>query len=104
MESPARAADGVGPVGDLGQLPVRLSPWRTGVAAECVSLLLQAHPGQRCRPYPHPRGGNPEGKLRRADMDFAIKAEIHEPRAATFAFSAQKTMYGGKKITAGDTI
>jgi hypothetical protein len=37
-------------------------------------------------------------------MAFAIKAEIRQPGAATFAFSAQKTMYGGKKITAGDTI
>jgi hypothetical protein len=37
-------------------------------------------------------------------MAFAIKAEVRDPRAKTFAFTAQKTMYGGKKITAGDTI
>jgi hypothetical protein len=37
-------------------------------------------------------------------MMFAIKAEISDPAAAAFAFSAQKTMYGGKRITNGDTI
>jgi hypothetical protein len=37
-------------------------------------------------------------------MAFAIKAEVRDPRAKTFAFTAQKTMYGGKKIAAGDTI
>ena len=37
-------------------------------------------------------------------MMFAIKAEISDLRAETFAFSAQKTMYGGKQIAEGDTI
>ena len=37
-------------------------------------------------------------------MMFAIKAEVSDPGAETFAFSAQKTMYGGKRIAAGDTI
>jgi hypothetical protein len=37
-------------------------------------------------------------------MIFAIKAEVSDPRAETFAFSAQKTMYGGKRIAKGDTI
>jgi len=37
-------------------------------------------------------------------MMFAIKAEVGDPRAETFAFSAQKTMYGGKHIATGDTI
>jgi hypothetical protein len=37
-------------------------------------------------------------------MMFAIKAEVSDPRAETFGFSAQKTMYGGKHITKGDTI
>lgn len=37
-------------------------------------------------------------------MDYAIKTEIKEPRAKTFTFSAQKTMYGGKQIAEGDTI
>ncbi len=37
-------------------------------------------------------------------MVFAIKAEVSDPRAETFAFSAQKTMYGGKRIAKGDTI
>src|ERR1700747_229011 len=35
---------------------------------------------------------------------FAIKAEVIEPREKTFAFSAKKTMYGGKHIANGDTI
>jgi hypothetical protein len=37
-------------------------------------------------------------------MMFAIKAAVNDPRAETFAFRAQKTMYGGKHITKGDTI
>jgi hypothetical protein len=37
-------------------------------------------------------------------MTFAIKAEVDDPQAETFAFSAQKTMYGGKRIAKGDTI
>lgn len=37
-------------------------------------------------------------------MPFAIKAEIRDPQARSFTFTAQKTMYGGKKIAAGDTI
>ena len=35
---------------------------------------------------------------------FAIKAEVNDPRARTFAFTAQKTMYGGKHIAIGDRI
>ena len=35
---------------------------------------------------------------------FAIKAEVTDPLAETFVFSAQKTMYGGKQIAKGDTI
>jgi hypothetical protein len=35
---------------------------------------------------------------------FAIKAEVRDPRAKTFEFTAQKTMYGGKHIAAGDAI
>jgi hypothetical protein len=37
-------------------------------------------------------------------MTFAIKAEVRNGRAKTFAFVAQKTMYGGKGIAKGDTI
>ena len=37
-------------------------------------------------------------------MAFAIKAEVRDPRATTFVFTAQKTMYGGKHIAPGDTI
>ncbi|MFA5898432.1 MAG: hypothetical protein WC829_04905 [Hyphomicrobium sp.] len=37
-------------------------------------------------------------------MAYAIKAEIVDPQARTFDFVAQKTMYGGKNIAAGDTI
>jgi hypothetical protein len=35
---------------------------------------------------------------------FAIKAEVSDPQAKTFAFKAQKTMYGGKHIAEGDTV
>jgi hypothetical protein len=35
---------------------------------------------------------------------FAIKAEVSDPQAKTFAFRAQKTMYGGKHIAKGDSI
>jgi hypothetical protein len=37
-------------------------------------------------------------------MMFAIKAEVSDPWAQSFAFSAQKTMYSGKHIAKGDTI
>jgi hypothetical protein len=37
-------------------------------------------------------------------MMFAIKVEVNDPRAQTIAFTAQKTMYGGKRIAKGDTI
>ncbi len=36
-------------------------------------------------------------------MAYVIKAEIRDPRAETFTFAAQKTMYGGKRIAGGDT-
>lgn len=35
---------------------------------------------------------------------FAIKAEVRDPRAKTFSFTAQKTMYRGKQIAEGDTV
>src|SRR5207248_8560982 len=35
---------------------------------------------------------------------FAIKAEVDDPQAKTFAFKAQKTMYGGKHIAKGNMI
>jgi hypothetical protein len=37
-------------------------------------------------------------------MAFAIKAEVADPRAKSFAFKAQKTMYGGKLIAKGDDV
>jgi len=37
-------------------------------------------------------------------MIFAVKTAVRDARAATFTFAAQKTMYGGKTILAGDTI
>lgn len=37
-------------------------------------------------------------------MTFAIKAAVSDLRARTFAFTAQKTMYGGKHIATGDII
>ena len=38
------------------------------------------------------------------EMTFAIKADVRRVRANSFAFVAQKTMYGGKRIATGDTI
>jgi hypothetical protein len=35
---------------------------------------------------------------------FAIKAEVSDPKAEAFAFSEQKTMYGGKRIAKGDLL
>jgi hypothetical protein len=37
-------------------------------------------------------------------MAYAIKTEVCDPRAPTFTFPAQKTMYGGKHISEGDTV
>jgi hypothetical protein len=37
-------------------------------------------------------------------MAFAIKTKVRDPRAKTFAFTAQKTMYGGKHIAEGDLV
>ncbi len=37
-------------------------------------------------------------------MTFAIKAHVRDLRAKRFAFRAQKTMYGGKRIAKGDVI
>ena len=37
-------------------------------------------------------------------MAFAIKAVVLNGQAGTFAFNAQKTMYGGKLIAKGATI
>jgi hypothetical protein len=37
-------------------------------------------------------------------MAFAIKAEVTNLRARTLTFTAQKTMYGGKRIAKGDIL
>jgi hypothetical protein len=37
-------------------------------------------------------------------MTFAIKAEVSDLLAKTFAFATQKTMYAGKHIPKGDAI
>jgi hypothetical protein len=37
-------------------------------------------------------------------MAHLIKTTLSDPRAKTFRFMAQKTMYGGKQIAAGDEI
>lgn len=37
-------------------------------------------------------------------MVFAIKARVASPPLTTLAFTAQKTMYGGKNIAEGDTV
>ena len=37
-------------------------------------------------------------------MTFAIKAKVTDLLAETFAFSAQKAMYGGNRVAKGDAI
>ncbi|TPL05741.1 MULTISPECIES: hypothetical protein [unclassified Mesorhizobium] len=37
-------------------------------------------------------------------MAYAIKAEIENPQAEAFVFTAQKTMYGGKAIAESDVV
>lgn len=37
-------------------------------------------------------------------MAFAIKADIRDTDPEEFVFPGQKTMYGGKRIAAGDTL
>jgi hypothetical protein len=41
---------------------------------------------------------------KRSCAAFAIKADIADASAKSFAFTAQKTMYAGKTIAAGDKI
>lgn len=40
----------------------------------------------------------------RSPLSYLIKAPIRDAGAKHFEFSAQKTMYGGKKIAVGDAI
>jgi hypothetical protein len=35
---------------------------------------------------------------------YAIKVDIADTKAGSFEFTAQKTMYGGKRIAEGDTL
>jgi hypothetical protein len=44
------------------------------------------------------------GETGRSRTAYAIKAEVCDPHAMTFIFTAQKTMYGGKHIAEGDTV
>jgi hypothetical protein len=37
-------------------------------------------------------------------VSFDIKAEVRDPEASAYTFAAQKTMYGGKRILAGDVV
>jgi hypothetical protein len=50
-----------------------------------------------------PADPRPDAAGRRRGF-FAIKAEVSAPRARTFAFRDQKTMYGGRRIAAGDEV
>ena len=47
-----------------------------------------------------PRGRTGEGHA----MAYAIETEIRDLQAKAFTFTAQKTMYGGKRIAMGDTV
>lgn len=46
----------------------------------------------------------PRVRARASQRAFVIKAEVHDTRAKTLVFTAQKTMYGGKLIAEGDTV
>ena len=35
---------------------------------------------------------------------YAIKTQVGDPNAKSWTFEAQKTMYGGKRISKGDTV
>jgi len=37
-------------------------------------------------------------------MFYVVKADIADPRAKTFAFAKARTMYGGRRIAAGDAV
>ena len=37
-------------------------------------------------------------------MAFAIKAEVRDPPTKKLAFTAQKTMYGGRHVAKGDVV
>lgn len=39
-----------------------------------------------------------------AQAMYAIKAHVEDPSARSWTFARQKTMYGGKKVSPGDTI
>jgi len=64
-------------------------------SGQVSALLLRAAVGGN---------GDPDMGQERRNMPFAIKAEVGDPQATSFAFTAQKTMYGGRHIAAGDTI
>src|SRR5690606_9816447 len=51
-----------------------------------------------------PRRGYMANTSKGGGMAFAIKAAVRDPRARSFTFTAQKTMYGGKRIAKGDTV
>jgi hypothetical protein len=44
------------------------------------------------------------GPWLRGRVTYAIKAEVGDPNAKSWAFEAQKTMYGGKHIGRGDQL
>ena len=70
----------------------------SSVAATIHPLPCRSSTGRRLRRRPRYRRDD------RRSMAFAIKAEVSDPGAKTFVFAAQKTMYGGKHVAAGDTI
>ena len=45
-----------------------------------------------------------QGQTRKVASMYAIKTEVRDPKSDTWTFEAQKTMYGGKRIAAGDTV
>jgi hypothetical protein len=69
------------------------------VAAALAKTAAGVHVEERKR-----NAGSDGKRLQRSSMAFAIKAQVDDPQATRFAFTAQKTMYGGKHIGEGDVI
>src|ERR1700722_18552570 len=79
---------------------------------ECLSLRAELGGLQRllfaCRArrsdYYYMVRAKLKDQPKQRSVAFAIKAAVGDSRVKTFAFIAHKTMYGGNRITKGDTV
>lgn len=80
---------------------------RLAAAGRLRKVLGRPEAQTASNPHPIPPAtlfADPAATTDNASMVFVIKAEVPNPRAKTFTFIGQKTMYGGKRIAAGDTV